>query len=246
MFNIACFLGNDFLPRSNGNGEKRAIEFINQISNENGDVVKSGEDLDQTVLSYTKEVSKDESVQGKRKRSQEEHNECLIEWNLSKNMFKGGPAFRITTEESKLVRTAFVSDTYNVELTDYSGTNQTFEYGFNALEPFSKICTGNQSNIRQLFIDCFKMKVWCNTFENVEASPFPTVNGRQVYHGSILDFIERPINSYGVKLLKFWLSARQISPEVAAYVKNVNIIVTDKLQPIPTEMMRGSGGYVAP
>ena len=66
MFNIACFLGNDFLPRSDGNGEKRATEFINQISNENGDVVKSGEDSDQIVLSYTKEESKDGSVKGKR------------------------------------------------------------------------------------------------------------------------------------------------------------------------------------
>jgi len=82
IYNIACFLGNDFLPRSYGNGEKRATEFINQISNENGDVVKSGEDLDQIVLSYTKEVSKDGSAKGKRKRSQEKHNEYLIEWNL--------------------------------------------------------------------------------------------------------------------------------------------------------------------
>ena len=31
MFNIACFLGNDFLPHSYGNGEKRATEFMNQI-----------------------------------------------------------------------------------------------------------------------------------------------------------------------------------------------------------------------
>jgi len=70
-------------------------------------------------LSYTKEVSKDGSVKGKKKRSQEEHNEYLIEWNLSTNMFKGGPAFRITTEESKSARTAFVSDTYNVELIEF-------------------------------------------------------------------------------------------------------------------------------
>ena len=82
--------------------------------------------------------------------------------------------------------------------------------------------------------------------------PMPKYGEKDMYHGSILDFSMIPINCYSLTDIKFYLASRQVNyslckeDEVYEHTNKIWATVGKTLEPIRPQLMRGSGGYLAP
>jgi 5'-3' exonuclease len=103
-----------------------------------------------------------------------------------------------------------------------------------------------------LLLKLFKVEVWSKKGVDICALPDPTdAKGRDLFHGSIIDFEKCPVRYHSRNELEFWLQCRQIkAPQNAAEINSLVQIVWSQLgsilKPIAKELMKGASGYCSP
>ena len=99
---------------------------------------------------------------------------------------------------------------------------------------------------------CLALEVWCKNGECViPLSPLTDSYGNELFHGSVIDFVNMPIRYHISDSLEFWLQSRQIkSPKHADDKRNLVEVVWkqlgDRLKSIAKVLMKGTSGYCSP
>ena len=105
---------------------------------------------------------------------------------------------------------------------------------------------------QSILVKLCKLQIWSKKGKDVISLPDPkSERGRDLFHGSIIDFEKVPVRYHSKEELTFWLQSRQIKvPDRISQIRELVMFVDtklgDTLQPIPKELMRGSSGYRSP
>ena len=110
----------------------------------------------------------------------------------------------------------------------------------------------DKSIISEVYLKTFNLDVWSKNGEDICELPPQTNNaGKEVFHGSIINFDRVPIRCHSRNILDFWLQTRQIKvPSTIKEIRDLVAIVWERLgtrlQPIAKELMKGKSGYCSP
>jgi|AntRauTorckE5430_2_1112549.scaffolds.fasta_scaffold03574_2 hypothetical protein len=279
LHHVACFLGNDFIRRNPGNSVSKLEEFVKAITNSDGSLKNEKDVFDyifQTALIPTNCTRED-----KDKWTSDAKILHIKLWKEAMPMFKHGPAFLVfPTHESVPLRDSIVSGEFTVKLGSMAGDididwvlpntihthydvvcGRTHLVGFNphddvkdALAMRDELKSPDNRDIYEdlLFKKIFQLEVSIKNAKDIAPlSRIVDETGRELFHGSILNFEEVPIRYYSKEALDFWLSSRQIkSPatlqEIKCLVRVIWEMLGPTLQPIAKELMRGCSGYCSP
>ena len=170
-------------------------------------------------------------------------------------MFHRGPAFTVINNDGDAglsIREAFFQNKYEIRLGTMNQEDiswklddenksfhdnfvgRTYLVGFDPekllLEHLTKTHHPTKEEYHQLLKDCFLLKTWPKTAEEVLPLPVPRrSDGAALYHGAILDFDKIPIRYHNKSALDFWLQNRQVKvPSNLPDVRNMVQILWDK------------------
>jgi 5'-3' exonuclease len=268
LHHLGCFLGNDYIMRVHGNGKVKAKKFILSLADTDGNI-NPDEEIVYTAI--------DEAIK-KKLPDEKERKAWMKHWYDAHAMFTNGPVFILSSPENKSLRDAILDDNYlfNVSIGQMCGTTQpwtlneeaTQEGTINAklqrqylvgwnpkddfIENLSRDYILEGISVEKMYEQCASLKRWSKGGVSIMKLPLPKYGGKEMYHGSILDFSKIPINCYSLTDIKFFLASRQVNyslckeDEVYEHTNKIWNSVGKTLKPIRPELMRGSGGYVAP
>jgi len=259
VFNhVACFLGNDFVPRIPGNSVKKLEHFIKNITNADGSI--KGED---TVFGYIFQTALLPT-----NCNQEEKNtwdQCkklahIKKWKEAKEMFVHGPAFIVKSDDANVTfRDAIKNGHFSVELGSMTGgtdiqwiladddrsqydilCNRTCLVGFDpkgelmdtlALREDFDVYQCNNEVDPALCKIIFELEIWSKKGQDI--GPLPDLldcKGCVLFHGSVIDLDQVPARYYSKDQLEFWLQCRQIkAPSKISEIKSLIQIVWELL-----------------
>ena len=182
MRELACFLGNDYVNRAQGNGPKKAETFLFDLV-DNG-ILKTGESYLAVLQKHViKSTDKDP----------------IRKWLFSVEMFECAPAFMMCPTKDISTREAFWTNEYNIVLSPMNKSNNDNNENFNESSSwmcnrddcFESICQtaylfGFDPTIlfnNDCFTSLFQMKTWNG--EVLKSLELPTFNGKETFHGAI-------------------------------------------------------------
>ena len=263
LHHLACFLGNDYIDRVKGNGPAKAGNFIKAIADHNDE---------QKIYDDIKNAVKDISSEEREKKDfiKQWYNSYSM---FSKGpVFVIDPTVEGLSRRDALVA---IDNPFSVTIGQMDGNDNLWREDFingsvnanlgrslivgwdpqqvfvDQLDESFKSSSRSES-INDVYKRCAVLEIWSKKGNEISPLPLPTFGEKVMYHGSILDFDTIPINCFSLDDVKFFLSSRQVNHsqcnenEIYAHADKIWKAMGDQLQPIPKELMRGSGGYVTP
>ncbi len=271
---VACFLGNDFLPRNPGNTPGRLSHFVQYITDDDGRIKHTGNDAFWEYIRYT--VLEPIHCSAEIKQYWNTDNKRLghiKKWMEALAMFSDGPAFFIEVDDTNSsIRDAFKNGEFKTYIGSVKGLKhdheeywkmddnkkntkydtRTYRLGFHPIDEFKDQLSMREESLETLMEKVIRLEVWSKKGQDIKPLDTLTDNqGRELYHGSILHFHHIPIRFFSRDSLDFWLQARQIQvpsalPDIRSLVNVVWTTLNEKLKPIPKVLMRGRSGYCSP
>ena len=190
---LACFLGNDFLDRPYGQGEKYVMSTLMPAWTEAGSDLNAQNELLTTISTTRKWKSTDTA-------SCSDYPQKF--WRAY-NLFKYAPTFVVN---------ATTGDVSLEPMQTYPGNKDEWHnaIGYDPLQVLKEVHGKDvtQEDLRKMH----SMEIWAKTGKPLKAIAKPVVGGVEVPHGAVLDFEMVPPEMQPPTLLSTWLQCRRLKP----------------------------------
>ena len=225
---LACFLGNDFIDRPYGQGEKFVVDTLMPRWT-------AASEPERTIVLA--------EIAQTRKWKKSDAGTCTDyaeKFWIAYNLFRYAPHFTVNAD------TGYIS---LEPMRPYAGSFDQWK-DFIGYDPLTVLEQVHGAPIQQARMrEMYDMVVWAKTGELLAAVPKPIVNGAEVPYGSVLDFEAVPVEMQPHTLLSTWLECRRLKPPgtEATLVALVNKVLSlgDQAPPIvEPEPQIGDGKYV--